>query len=107
MMIALRIIFYTDNIVIGAFVSTSAITFYAIGAMLVGQLKAFISSMTNVFSPATSEFGAQNRDDKVQALLIKGTKYSLYLVLPIDPNPVIISPSLYLGPSLSILCLLQ
>jgi len=83
MMISLRIIFYTDNIVIGAFVSASAITYYAIGSMLVGQLKDLISSMTNVFNPAASELGAQNQDGKVQNLLIKGTKFSLYLVLPI------------------------
>lgn len=89
MTIAVRIVFYTDNIVIGASLSASAITFYAIGANLVLQLKALVLSMTKVFNPAASEFSAQNQDDKVQSLLIKGTKFSLYLVLPIGLGFVI------------------
>jgi O-antigen/teichoic acid export membrane protein len=78
-----QIIFYTDNIVVGAFVSVSAVTFYAIGGSLSEYLRQLIASLTVTFMPLASRFEAQKQVDHLRRLLIQGTRIALLAALPI------------------------
>lgn len=78
-----KIIFYTDALVIGFFLPASAITYYAIAGNLIEYLRKFVNSMANVFNPLTSELDTKNQPEKIQDLLVIGTKVSLLLGTPI------------------------
>ncbi len=78
-----KIIFYTDALIIGLFLPPSAITYYAIAGNLIEYLRKFVISMASVFNPLTSELDSRNQPEKIQNILIMGTKVSLLLGTPI------------------------
>ncbi|OPY61755.1 MAG: putative membrane protein EpsK [Pelotomaculum sp. PtaU1.Bin065] len=80
--VATKIIFYTDSIVIGVFLSSAAITYYSIGGRLVEYIRQVILEMIGVILPTASSFDAQNDKDKIRKLLIAGTKYSMIVFIP-------------------------
>jgi len=80
--ITVRVVFYTDSIVIGMFMSMSAITYYSIAGRLIHYLGAFVGEMTGVLVPAVSELEANRDIEKIKKLLIHGIRYSLLIALP-------------------------
>src|SRR5262249_41533926 len=64
--ICVQIIYYTDNLVVGAFFSTSAVTFYAIGGGLIEYLRQLVASLTWTFTPLASNFEAQGQPQHLQ-----------------------------------------
>lgn len=79
-----RVIYYTDNLVIGAFLPVSAVTFYAIGGNLVEYLREILSSLAVTFLPAASNLDAPEHRDQLQRLAIQGTRAVLLVALPIE-----------------------
>jgi O-antigen/teichoic acid export membrane protein len=77
------ILYETDSIVIGLFLNTSFITVYAIANRLVKYLRLISWGFGDVFSPASSKLVAICEIDKIERLLINGTKYLLIILLPI------------------------
>lgn len=82
--VAVQIAYYTDNVVVGAFLSTSAVTFYAIGGSLLAYARRVVSSMTQTFTPLASSYEAEGRMDSLRRLLIQGTRAALVISLPIE-----------------------
>jgi len=80
---AVQLIYYTDNIVVGFFISASAVTFYAIGGSLLEYLRQVVSSVTTVFMPLASSFEASGEQDQLRRLLIQGTRGSIVVASPI------------------------
>lgn len=80
---ATQLIYYTDNLVVGAFISATAVTFYAIGGSLLDYLRQIISSVTTIFMPLASGFEARGEQDQLKKLLIQGTRASLLIALPV------------------------
>jgi O-antigen/teichoic acid export membrane protein len=78
------IINYTDNGVVGVFLSPGAVTFYAIAANLILCSREVISTMSNMFVPVASGFDAGGRTEQLRELLVRGTQASLLLSLPIS-----------------------
>jgi O-antigen/teichoic acid export membrane protein len=81
--IAVQIVFYTDNIVVGAFLSVGAVTLYSIAgslAMYSGQVS---TSMGTTFIPMASSLDASGQASSLQKLLLRGTQAMLGLMLPI------------------------
>jgi O-antigen/teichoic acid export membrane protein len=81
--IAVQIIYYTDNLVVGAFVSAAAVAVYAIGGGIIEILRNINSSLTATFAPVASSFEAQGQYDRLRQLLRQGTRCSLLVTLPI------------------------
>jgi O-antigen/teichoic acid export membrane protein len=79
-----QVIYYTDNIVVGAFVSVAAVTFYSIGGSLIEYLRTVVASLTSTFMPLASSYEAAREFDKLQLLLINGTRLALIVALPIQ-----------------------
>ena len=81
--IAVQIIANTDNMVVGAFLSVGAVTFYAIGGSLIGYSYQVSGALSGTFTPMASGFEAAGRFDQLRTMLIRGTQATLGLALPI------------------------
>lgn len=81
--IAIQLVYQTDNLVVGTFVSTSMVTFYAIGNSLCRYTDQFTSAMTMSFVPAASTYEAAGNTEKLQSLYRVGTRAMMALYLPI------------------------
>lgn len=83
LMVALQLVYQTDNLVVGAFVSASAVTFYSIGNSLCRYTQQLLSAMTTTFTPAASAYIAAGDTASLRALYYNGTRATMALSLPI------------------------
>jgi O-antigen/teichoic acid export membrane protein len=82
-LVSRQMIFFTDSIVIGFFLSTSMVTFYFIASRLVLYLRMLVTEMVGVLMPTTSDLGARNDHQAIARLLTISTKYMLLIALPV------------------------
>jgi O-antigen/teichoic acid export membrane protein len=82
--IAVQVVYYSDNMVVGAFLSPTAVTFYAIGGTLVLYSRQIVSAMTTTFAPLASTYEAEGKQSNLRGLLIHGTRAALLVSLPIE-----------------------
>jgi O-antigen/teichoic acid export membrane protein len=80
--VAVKVVYYTDSIVIAAFLSKAAVATFGIAATLVEFVRSVVGSMTNVLTPAASEMDARRDLAGLRALLERGTSLSLVLAAP-------------------------
>jgi len=73
--------FQTNYLVIGAFLSTSAVTYYSISARLLAYYQDMVSVFTTITKPMFSSVESQNRFDKIRDLFLKGTRYCSLLAI--------------------------
>jgi len=78
-----QIIYYTDNLVVGAFLSAGAVTLYAIAGRFIEYLGQLVASLAQTFMPAASNLAERNQRDQLQRLLIQGTRAALFVSLPV------------------------
>ncbi len=83
-LIAGRVSFQTDALVIGAFMMPEFITFFAVGARLVAYAKDTLRTLTAALTPAVSAFDATNDYEAIDRLMIKGSRFVLYLAVPMQ-----------------------
>jgi O-antigen/teichoic acid export membrane protein len=83
LMIAVQLVYQTDNLVVGAFVSASAVTFYSIGNSLCRYTQGLVGTMTNTFTPAASTYDAAGDTSSLRALYYNGTRATMAVSLPI------------------------
>ncbi len=81
--IAVQIITNTDNLVVGAMLSVSAVTYYAIGGSLTGYACQVSGALSATFTPMASSLEASGQFKDLQRMLIRGTQATLALSLPI------------------------
>ncbi len=81
--IAVQLVYQTDNLVVGAFVSTAAVTFYSIGNSLCRYTDQLVGAMTLTFVPAASTYEAAGETLMLKALYRNGTRALLSISLPI------------------------
>ena len=75
-MMADRLRFCTDSLVIGGFLSVAAITYFAIAGRLVEHFKDLVTSLLGVLTPVYSSYESQNDYQKIRELVLLSTKYS-------------------------------
>ncbi|MGD0482869.1 MAG: oligosaccharide flippase family protein [Terracidiphilus sp.] len=83
LMVAIQLVYQTDNLVVGAFVSASAVTFYSIGNSLCRYTQQLVGAMTATFTPAASTFDAAGDTSSLRALYYNGTRATMAVSLPI------------------------
>lgn len=81
--IGTQLIYQSDNLVVGAFVSAAAVTFYAIAGSLCRYAGQVISSMTSAFTPAASTFEAAGDSTALVNLYKNGTRAMIVVALPV------------------------
>jgi O-antigen/teichoic acid export membrane protein len=82
-MLAGRVTVQTGAIVAGGFLSAAAAAHYAVALRLVEMAKNMLRSATLTLTPAVSEREAGGDLDGVRRVLLDGTRWVLYVVLPI------------------------
>jgi O-antigen/teichoic acid export membrane protein len=82
-MLAGRITVQTGAIVVGGFLTVAAAAHYALAARLVEMAKNLLRSATTTLTPAVSQREATGDLPGVRRVLLDGTRFVLYLVLPI------------------------
>jgi O-antigen/teichoic acid export membrane protein len=81
--VAMQVVFNTDNMVVAHFVSLGAVTLYSVAgslAMYSGQVSI---AMGATFIPMASRFDAAGQTSDLRKLLLRGTQAALALMLPI------------------------
>ena len=81
--ISLKLLFYTDSLVIGGMLNLEAVTFYAIPSTLVDYLEKLVWAMICVFVPIISSFNATNENSQNANFYIISSKYTLLFCIPI------------------------
>ena len=81
--IAVLLVYQTDNLVVGAFISPIAVTFYAIANNLCRYVSLVVGSMGNTFMPAASTYEAAGDTKGLLMLYKNGTRATLMVSLPI------------------------
>jgi O-antigen/teichoic acid export membrane protein len=80
--VAVQLVYQTDNIIVGAFVSTSAVTYYAIANNLIRYATQVIRSLSTAFVPAASTYEAEGNTDGLLMLYKNGTRAMVMVSLP-------------------------
>jgi O-antigen/teichoic acid export membrane protein len=73
------VIFNSDNVIIGIFLTTTDITYFSIAAILVNYLRILISSIGTPLVPAISHLDATSDMKEIASMFYKITKY-LYFI---------------------------
>jgi O-antigen/teichoic acid export membrane protein len=106
-LIAGRISFQTDALVIGLFQPARFITFFAIGARLVEYAKNAVRAFTSVLVPTVSSLDAQGEQNEIRKVVLVGTRYVLWIIMPVEAGLLLLGKpflSLWMGPRYVELC---
>jgi O-antigen/teichoic acid export membrane protein len=78
---ASKVIYFTDNIIIGAMLSVSGVSVYGIAGRLVQNLRDFIGGATSTISPAAS-YANETERVNLRPIAFHSTKYIAVLIFP-------------------------
>jgi len=73
------VVFQTDNIVIGRFISMEGITLFAVPAAMVTQLRNSINAIAVPLVPTISHIEAEKDNARIMEIYIKSSRYLYYL----------------------------
>jgi O-antigen/teichoic acid export membrane protein len=82
-LVAGRLRFRTDELVLGGMMTTVAVTYFNIGARIVDYAQEFVSSLAQVFVPMSSQSEATGNLDRVRKIYIAGNRVCAFLTFPI------------------------
>jgi O-antigen/teichoic acid export membrane protein len=102
--VAVRLVYQTDNIVVGAFISAAAVTPYAYANTLCRYVDQLVGSMGTTFVPAASTYEAAGDSASLTKLYKHGTRATLAISLPILITLIFRGPTfigLWMGPQYS------
>jgi O-antigen/teichoic acid export membrane protein len=80
--VAGRLRFKTDALVIGTFVSATAITYFTIGSRLVDYASEVVSSLAQIFVPMSSQSQAQGDLDGLRKIFVAGNRACAFIIFP-------------------------
>ena len=92
--IAEKLRFQSDALVIGAFLSATAIVGYAIAARLVEYSTYAIRSMAQIFTPMASQFHATGDQQQLRRVLLAGNRACALIVFPLVTAFVLLGRSI-------------
>jgi len=81
--VGVSIIYATDNIVIGAFLPVSAVTFYVIGGNLAEYARTLVSGISQTMTPLASSMEAQKDPKHLQNIVLFSSRAGSMVVLPV------------------------
>lgn len=99
--VAMQLRFKTDAVIIGSFLSASAITYFSIGGRLVDYAGRVVSSPANVFTPMSSHFHATGDYVQLRRMFISGNRACALVMFPMVVVLVVMGKSVieaWVGP---------
>jgi O-antigen/teichoic acid export membrane protein len=106
-LLAGRVSFQTDALVIGFFLTARHITYFAIAGRLVEYAKNSFRAATTVLTPAVSSLEARGDAAGIRRVLLDGTRGALWFVLPVQAGLLILGRpflALWMGPEYAPRC---
>ncbi len=100
-MVASRLRFKTDAMVIGTFVSAAAVTYFAIGSRLVEYAVEVVTGLAQVFVPMSSESDATGDLVGLRKIFVSGNRACAFVILPMSATLIILGKSVieaWVGP---------
>jgi O-antigen/teichoic acid export membrane protein len=86
--------FQTDEIIIGTMLSTSAITFFSIGARIADYASNVVLGVSQIFVPMSSQSEAQGNANGLRKIMIAGNRACAFVILPITASLIILGKSI-------------
>jgi O-antigen/teichoic acid export membrane protein len=93
LMIAYKLRFKTDEIVIGTFLSVTAITYFSIGDRLLDYAAEVVSSLAQIFVPMSGQSDARGDTDHLRKILVAGNRTCALIIFPITAILAILGKS--------------
>ena len=93
-LIAWRLRFKTDAVVIGTFLSSAAITYFYAGSRLVDYASEVVSSLAQIFVPMSSKSDAAGDKDRLHKIFVAGNRACAFVVFPMTAAFVILGKSI-------------
>jgi O-antigen/teichoic acid export membrane protein len=89
-MIAARLRFRTDALVLGTMMSTVAVTYFNIGSRIVDYAQESVSSLAQIFVPMASQSEASGNLDRLRKIYIAGNRACAFLIFPLTATLIIL-----------------
>jgi O-antigen/teichoic acid export membrane protein len=93
-LIAWRLRFKTDAMVIGTFLSSAAITYFYAGSRLVDYAGEVVSSLAQIFVPMSSQSDAAGNMHGLRKIFVVGNRACAFTMLPITTIFIVLGKSL-------------
>lgn len=81
--VSLQLIYYTDAVVIGAFLPIGMVTFFAIASSLMSYARTLLSGISSTLTPMASSLEAINKSEELPGLALKASRYVTSVMFPI------------------------
>jgi O-antigen/teichoic acid export membrane protein len=91
--VAGRLRFKTDAMVIGTFLSSAAITYFAIGSRLVDYATEVVSSLAQIFVPMSSQMEATGDMSQLRQLFLAGNRACAMIIFPMTAVLIVLGRS--------------
>jgi O-antigen/teichoic acid export membrane protein len=92
--VAQRLRFKTDAVVIGTLLSSAAITYFYAGSRLVDYAGEVVSSLAQIFVPMSSQSDAAGNMDRLRKIFVVGNRACAFTILPITAIFVVLGKSI-------------
>jgi O-antigen/teichoic acid export membrane protein len=93
LLIAYKLRFKTDEIVVSTLLSVAAVTYFSIGDRLVDYTAEVVSSLAQIFVPMSGQSSAKGDDKHLRTIFIAGNRACALIVLPITATLIILGKS--------------
>ena len=91
--IAARLRFRSDSIIIGAFLSSADITYFNIGARIVDYAGEVVENLAQVFMPMSSHSDAQGNLERLRRIFVGGNRFCAFTIFPICAILIVLGKS--------------
>ena len=81
--VSASLIYASDNVVIGAYLPVSAVTFYAIGGNLVEYARALVSGISQTMTPLASSMEVRTGETQMQRIVLFSSRAGTMVMLPV------------------------
>jgi O-antigen/teichoic acid export membrane protein len=101
LMIAGKLRFKTDEIVIGTFLSVTAITYFSFADRLLDYASEVVSSLAQIFVPMSGQSDARGDVDRLRKILVAGNRACAFIIFPMTSVLIILGKSVieaWVGP---------
>jgi O-antigen/teichoic acid export membrane protein len=93
LMIAYKLRFKTDELILSAFLSVAAVTFFSIGDRLVDYTFEVVTDLAQIFVPMSGQSDAKGDMDRLRKIFLAGNRACALVVLPITATLIILGKS--------------
>jgi len=89
--VASQAMFHLNRLLLGSFLGLASVTYYVVPANLTSLMHRFLSSLTSVLFPLSSELSARREDERLQNMYVQVTKYITVLATAIYLSIILFS----------------